>query len=97
MSVRFILDVQLKSDHRDQLLSAYAALRDRVQGQPGLRGHQLCESLDDPAHWLVISEWDSLEASSTWDRSDEHAELIGPMRACFARASASKYDVRDGV
>ena len=97
MSVRFILDVRIKPDAGDDLRRAYAALRERVEQQPGLLGHQLCESIDDPERWLVISEWESVEASEAWDRSDEHAALIGPMRACLTQASSTKLRVRDGA
>jgi heme oxygenase (mycobilin-producing) len=97
VSVRFILDVRVKPGCRDDLLRAYAALRERVEREPELVGHQLCESIDDPERWLVISEWTSLEASTAWDRSEEHGRLIGPMRACFAQAGSTKFHVRDGV
>jgi heme-degrading monooxygenase HmoA len=95
--VRFILDVRLKPGCRDDLTRAYAALRERVEQAPGLLSHQLCESIDDPERWLVISEWTSLEASTAWDRSDEHDRLTAPMRACFAQASSTKLHVRDGA
>lgn len=95
--MRFVLDVRVKPGCRDELLRAYAALRQRVEREAGLVSHQLCESIDDPEHWLVISEWTSLEASTNWDRSEEHGRLIGPLRACFAQASRSKFDVVDGT
>ena len=95
--VRFILDVTVKPGHEDDLLSAYAKLRERVAEQPGLVGHQLCQAIDDPSHWQVTSEWESLEASAAWDQSDEHRALIGPMRACFERASNTKLRVRAGT
>ena len=97
MSVRFVLDVRVKPGSRDDLMRAYAALRARVEQEPGLLSHQLCEAIDDPERWLVISEWESLDASTGWDRSDEHRRLIGPMRACFDQASSTKFQVCDGV
>jgi heme-degrading monooxygenase HmoA len=97
MSVRLVVDVRIKPESRDQLLSAYAALRERVEQEPGLVGHQLCESTDDGERWLVISEWDSIESSGAWDASEDHARLLGPMRACFAQASRSSFTVRDGA
>jgi heme-degrading monooxygenase HmoA len=96
VSVRFLLDVRIKPGSRDDLLHAYAELRKRVASAPGLIDHQLCEAIDDPEHWLVISEWDSLEASTAWDRSEEHARLIGPMRACYTQAAPTKFEVRAG-
>ncbi len=97
MSVRMIVDIQLKPESRDELLSAYAALRAGVEGQPGLISHQLCESVDDPERWLVISEWEDLERSTAWDRSEEHARLLAPLRACFAGATRTAARVQDGV
>lgn len=97
MSVRFVLDVRTQPGSRNDLLRAYAAIRARVSQEPGLISHQLCQSTDDPERWLITSEWQSLEASSRWDRSDEHDRLTGPLRACFASASSTKLEVLDGV
>jgi heme-degrading monooxygenase HmoA len=97
MSVRLIVDVRIKPGSRDALLSAYAALRQRAAQEPGLIGHQLCESSDDGARWLVISEWESLESSNAWDASEDHARLLAPLRACFEQASRASFQVRDGV
>jgi heme oxygenase (mycobilin-producing) len=97
VSVRFLLDVRIKPGADDELRRAYGALRRRVEAEPGLLGHQLCQSLDEPERWAVISEWTSVEASEAWDRSAEHALLIGPMRACFAQATAAKLRVVDSA
>lgn len=97
MSVKMIVDVRIKPGSQDELTVAYAALRERAESQPGLISHQLCEAVDDPERWLVISEWESVETSTAWDRSDDHARLLAPMRACFAQASRAGFDVRDGV
>jgi heme-degrading monooxygenase HmoA len=97
MSVRLIVDVRIKPGSRDELLSAYAALRARAAQEPGLISHQLCESSEDSERWLVISEWESIERSGAWDASGDHARLLAPLRACFAQASRSSFDVRDGV
>ncbi len=91
-----IVDVRIKPRTRDELTSAYAALRERAESQPGLISHQLCEAVDDPERWLVISEWESMDASTAWDRSEDHARLLAPMRACFAQASRAGFQVHDG-
>jgi heme-degrading monooxygenase HmoA len=97
MSVRLVVDARVKPGSQGELKRAYAALAERVRKQPGLVSHQLCEATDDPERWLVVSEWDSLEQSMAWDRSEEHARLLAPMRACFAQASRVGANVRDGV
>jgi heme-degrading monooxygenase HmoA len=97
VNVRFILDVRVKPGSEDDLRRAYAALRERVEQEPGLVSHELCASIDDGERWIVTSEWTSLEASAAWDRSEEHDRFTAPLRACFAQASATKFDVRDGT
>jgi heme-degrading monooxygenase HmoA len=97
MSVRLVVDVRVKPGTQDQLTQAYGALVERAAAQSGLIAHQLCQSLDDPERWLVISEWNSLEESVAWDRSEDHGRLLAPMRECFAQATRGAFAVRAGV
>ena len=98
MRARFILDVVVAHGREEDLKRAYAALRQRLeQGVPGLLGHQLTQNVDDPSRWIITSEWESIEDSTSWDRSEEHNRLVGPVRACFERASSTKYLVQDGL
>jgi heme-degrading monooxygenase HmoA len=96
VTARFTLAVRLKPGREEDLMRAYDALRRRVVAAEGLVGHQLCQSLDDPERWLITSEWESVEASSAWDRSSEHDALTGPLRDCWQAAEATKYVVRLG-
>jgi heme-degrading monooxygenase HmoA len=91
MTARFVLEVHLKAGREDDLLAAYSALRSRLeQGVDGLISHQLCQSVDDADTWIITSEWDSLEASSHWDRSEEHDALVRPLRECWDRAADAR-------
>lgn len=93
----YVLDVRVKPGSEQALRRAYAALAERVRTQPGLISHSLCQTVEDPERWLVISSWETVEASDSWDQSAEHTRLIGPMRACFASAQRTKFEVRDGA
>jgi heme oxygenase (mycobilin-producing) len=97
MSVRLVVDFRLKEGMQEELTGAYAALVARASEQPGLIDHQLCQSVDAPDRWMVMSEWSSLEESTAWDRSEDHGRLLAPMRACFAQAERAAFEVRDGV
>jgi heme-degrading monooxygenase HmoA len=97
MSVRLVVDVRVKPGMRDDLVRAYAALRERAVREPGLISHQLCEASGDPDRWLVTSEWETIEQSTEWDRSDEHRQLLEPLRECFAQASRAAFEVRTGA
>jgi heme-degrading monooxygenase HmoA len=91
------VDVRIKPGTEAELVRSYAELIQTARRQPGFIGHQLCQSVDDPDMWMVISEWDHLEASTAWDRSEEHMRLLGPMRACFAEAARGAFNVRNGI
>jgi heme-degrading monooxygenase HmoA len=95
---RFVLEFQVLPGREDEVIRAYSALRERLeQGVPGLLGHQLCQSVDEPRRFIITSEWSDLEASTRWDRSAEHDALVKPLRKCFERAGSTKYEVRDGL
>jgi heme-degrading monooxygenase HmoA len=95
---RFILDVVVAPGREEDLKRAYAALRERLEeGVPGLLGHQLTQNVDDPSRWIITSEWEDIEASTSWDRSEEHNRLVRPLRECFERATSTKYLVQDGL
>jgi heme-degrading monooxygenase HmoA len=97
MSVQLVVDVRVKDGMQEALTRAYAELVARASEEPGLIAHQLCQSVDEPDRWLVISEWQGLEESTAWDRSEDHGRLLAPMRACFAQATRAAFEVRDGV
>jgi heme-degrading monooxygenase HmoA len=98
MRARFILDVRISPEREHDFVQAYAALRTRLEdGVPGLLGHQLCQSADDPSHWIIVSEWENHETSAEWLQSTEHRELIEPLRRCMQDAGSEQYLVRDGL
>ena len=63
----------------------------------GLDGHvvhQLCQRVDEPDIWLILSQWETLEASQEWESSQEHRELTMPLRECWDEAQRTSYAVR---
>jgi heme-degrading monooxygenase HmoA len=96
VSVRLIVEARVAPDAQAELARSYRALRERAEQEPALISHQLCQSTEDAELWLVISEWDSADASARWDASEDHARLLAPLRACFAQATRSSFLVRDG-
>lgn len=95
MSVCFVVQVKVKADHEPEFLQRFEALRSRVaQGLEGHVVHQLCQSMDDPARWMIFSLWESIAAAEQWERSPEHRELTMPLRACWEEAQRSRYEIR---
>ena len=95
MAVCYILQVRVKAGYDDEFLRRYEALSERVAaGVDGHVVHQLCQGIDEPDRWLILSRWESLEASQAWDRSQEHRELTMPLRECWDEAERTGYAVR---
>jgi heme-degrading monooxygenase HmoA len=95
MAVCFVLEVRVKPGFEDEFPRRYDALSARVAaGLDGHVRHQLCQANDDPQRWLILSEWETLEAAQEWERSDEHRELTLPLRECWEDARRAGYVVR---
>lgn len=91
---RVVFVLELKPGTSEQFLQAYEAIRYEVAR--GVEGHildQVCRAPDDPDRWLITSEWESLDHFLAWEATEEHRDLVKPMRDCFAEATSLKYVV----
>jgi heme-degrading monooxygenase HmoA len=94
MKGRVVFLIKIKPGTQEQFLQAYEGIRHEVaQGVDGHLVDQVCRSPDDPESWLITSEWETLEHFLAWERTDEHRELVKPMRDCFAEARSLKFEV----
>jgi heme-degrading monooxygenase HmoA len=95
MAVCFVLEVRVKPEQNGEFRRRYDALSERIAvGLDGHVRHQLCRGLDEPDRWLILSEWETLEASQAWERSPEHRELTMPLRECWDEARRAGYTVQ---
>jgi heme-degrading monooxygenase HmoA len=91
---RVVFLLKLKPGSGDAFLAAYEGVRHLVaQGVEGHLVDQVCRSPEDPDSWLITSEWESLEHFLEWERTEEHRDLVKPMRECFAEARSLKFEV----
>lgn len=93
---RVVFLIRVPQDRTEAFLNAYQRIRYQVA--EGVDGHlvdQVCASPTDPEQWLITSEWVSLGHFEAWERSPEHRELVGPMRACMTEAKSIRFEVRE--
>jgi heme-degrading monooxygenase HmoA len=94
MKGRVVFLLKLKPGTQDQFLEAYEGIRqDVAQGVPGHLVDQVCKMPDDDESWLITSEWESLDQFLEWEATEEHRDLVKPMRECFAEARSLKFEV----
>ncbi|WP_234343606.1 cupin domain-containing protein [Streptomyces sp. NRRL F-5123] len=83
-TARVLFGMKVAEDRREEFLAAYEKVRFSVAATRGHIRDQICQAPDDPASWLIVSEWTSLADFFTWEKSEEHKELVRPMRACYS-------------
>ena len=95
MKGRVVFQLHLKPGREQDFLEAYDAIR--LEVAQGVEGHivdQVCQAIDDPSSWLITSEWEDIEQFLAWERTEEHRDLVKPMRDCWDEARSHKYVVR---
>lgn len=93
---RVVFLLRIKPGMQQQFLEAYEGVRHLVA--EGVDGHlvdQVCQDPNDDESWLITSEWESLGDFLDWEATEEHRELVKPMRDCFADAKSLKFEVRE--
>ena len=95
MKGRVVFHLRLKPGREADFLQAYEAIRHEVaQGVPGHIVDQVCQSTGDPLDWLITSEWESLDAFVEWEQTQEHRDLVKPMRECWDDAKSYKFEIK---
>ncbi|WP_328873893.1 antibiotic biosynthesis monooxygenase [Streptomyces sp. NBC_00287] len=81
--VRVIRLLRVREGMDEEFVRSYGDVRAEAELFPGHLGEQLCCSLDDPAQWLLTSEWADAEAIRRWRTDSAHRVLVEPMNACL--------------
>lgn len=94
MKARIVFLIRVPLQRQEAFLLAYEQIRYVVAGGvPGHLGDQVCQSSTDPEQWLITSEWLRLEDFVAWEATQEHRDLVAPMRACFTEARSLRFQV----
>ncbi len=92
---RVLFLITVLEERREEFLRAYEQIRHLVaNGVPGHVLDQVCQSSTDPEQWLITSEWESLADFEAWERTEEHRDLVRPMRECFSQAKSIRFRIK---
>jgi quercetin dioxygenase-like cupin family protein/heme-degrading monooxygenase HmoA len=92
-TARVLFMMKVAEDRREDFLAAYEKVRLDVAATHGHIRDQICRAPDKPEQWLIASEWTSIEDFFTWERSEEHKELVRPMRECYSEPEFRSFTV----
>lgn len=71
MNVRVISRRLFRLSKREKLIPLFKELQKTTEGAEGFVSRATYSKLNDPGEFIVISEWESVDAWSTWmDRKD---------------------------
>jgi heme-degrading monooxygenase HmoA len=80
-----VADIAVRPGTEDEFIAAYLGVRDLVAGTPGCRSVRMTRGIESPARFVLLVEWDSVEAHEQEfrgsDRFDKWRAAIGPFFA----------------
>ncbi|AKN70466.1 MULTISPECIES: antibiotic biosynthesis monooxygenase family protein [Streptomyces] len=74
-------------------LDLYEQLRKSVAGTPGHIVERLGAPVDDSRQWVITSEWRTAEDFFAWQQSEEHQELVAPLRQWVDQRQSMRFRV----
>ncbi|ONI88920.1 hypothetical protein ALI22I_17775 [Saccharothrix sp. ALI-22-I] len=89
-----IFRLRVADGAEERFMAAYLGIRHQVSQVDGYLGDQLCQSEDDPADWVITSEWSSPAHFHEWEASAGHRALAAPLMACVTARESLRYHVR---
>jgi heme-degrading monooxygenase HmoA len=78
--VRATLYMKVKAGQEGAFEQAWLRIADEVRLAPGNLRQALLRDPEDPASFVVTSDWESRAAFTSFERSPEQDELTAPMR-----------------
>jgi heme-degrading monooxygenase HmoA len=72
---------------------AYHEVSQALEGTSGLIGNVLLRCVDEPGSFVVLSEWQDLDAFRSWENGDDHRAATAPLRPLQARDGRKPFGI----
>ncbi|SDE05016.1 antibiotic biosynthesis monooxygenase family protein [Glycomyces harbinensis] len=80
-----VAEIKVTPGQEDAFKKAYRSVREVVRVSPGLRSMRMTQGVENPSRFVLLIEWDSVEAHEQGfretDRFPKWREAIGPFFA----------------
>jgi quinol monooxygenase YgiN len=80
-------DIYAQIPRRDEVRELMRGLQARVREQPGCLSYAFAETLDDPAHFVVVQRWQDRRALDEHYRSQAFADYQAAITDQLVRSS----------
>jgi heme-degrading monooxygenase HmoA len=91
--MRVVFLVRVAEGGEQGFRDAYERIRTAVAEVPGHLVDQLGEPVDGSRQWVITSEWERPEDFYAWQQSEEHRELVAPLRAWVESTESLRFRV----
>jgi heme-degrading monooxygenase HmoA len=75
-----MLHVKVKAGREQEFERAWREIAEQVRREPGNLRQVLLRDPEDPASFIVASDWESRDAFTRFERSPEQDRLTAPIR-----------------
>jgi heme-degrading monooxygenase HmoA len=77
-------DITVTAGSEADFIAGYQVARAALAGAPGSRSVRLTHSIETPTRFVLLVEWDSVDAHLAFRASDAFADWRGPIGQFFA-------------
>src|SRR5688572_23365008 len=95
--IRATLHMKVKPGRESDFEPAWRAIAARVSRAPGNLRQTLLRDPQDAATFVVMSDWESREAFTSFERSPEQDDLTAPLRELRESARMTVYEVLEHI
>jgi heme-degrading monooxygenase HmoA len=96
-AVRALVRMAVSQDRHGEFRRAWHDVAERAQLVPGIVRQMLLRDSEDPAAFVIASDWESDKAFQAFERSDEQDDLTAPLRELRQSAHQQVYEIVDSV
>jgi len=100
MPARMMVFATIKPGEEEAFEVAFSEVTRKVKGTPGHISDELLRDVtdekkpDEPSRYILLSEWESVEAFLAWEDAPIHMQTTTPMRPHWAgRVERRMYEV----
>jgi heme-degrading monooxygenase HmoA len=95
--IRVLVFRAAPADSSSDLEQAYHQVSKTLQAIPGLLGNELLRSVTQPNGFVIMSEWESLEAYLAWENDPVHGNKTSPLRPYLDPVRSKQFEVYEVI
>jgi len=91
--IRALLSIKIKPGREEEFERVWLGVAERVRAEPGNLRQTLLRDPADPCGYIIMSDWESREAFTRFERSPAQDALTAPIRELRASASMTVQEI----